>query len=146
MIQVPSNFDQVVVVGDFCGFMPEDLFAYWTDPELVTQWWPSQASIDLQEGGDYVFDWTETTLRGTYRVVRPGIQLSFTWQWDHALPGYDPLTVDLYFHSIDGGTRLAIFHGPFEPTEPDQASRAGIIEGWIHFGMRLAGLRSRTNP
>ena len=145
MIQVPSPREQAVVVGDFCGFAPDELFAHWTDPALVTQWWPNQASIDPQEGGEYVFQWTETTLRGKYAVVRPPLQLSFTWAWDHAIPGYDPLTVDLFFQAIDGGTRLAIYHGPFELSQADQESRDGIIEGWIHFGMRLAGLRSSTS-
>jgi hypothetical protein len=41
----------------------------------------------------------------------------------------------------ENGARMAVHQGPFGEEASEQEDRQGIVEGWIHFGMRLAGLR-----
>jgi len=143
MKQIPSSTDALVVYGDFHGFTPNELFDYWVNPELVTEWWPKVVEIDPRVGGAYRFSWPEQEwfLQGTYSVFDPGKQLKFGWTWNHEPGVYEPLWVDIYFMEIDNGTRMAIYHGPYTDTESDQGARQGNLEGWIHFGSRLAGLR-----
>ena len=143
MKEIPSSPDILVTYGDFLGFSPEELFDYWVTPELITSWWPKVALIDPKVGGAYRFSWPEsgTYLQGTYGAFDRGKHLKFSWTWNHEPGVYEPLWVDLYFMPIDGGTRLSIFHGPYTDSEGDQIARQGNLEGWIHFGMLLAGQR-----
>jgi len=142
MREIPCPKDRAIVSGDFGGFTPEELFDYWTKPELIVQWWPKVAAVDPRVGGEYRFSWKETALYGTYTAFEPGVHLGFTWAWTHhPVEAGKPLQVDLYFMPVDNGIRLAVHHGPFELSQADQEARQGIIEGWIHFGMLLAGLK-----
>ena len=140
-----STPEKLVVEGRFSGFTPEELFQYWVQPELITQWWPEEAVIDAREGGSFALSWPDMNwhLRGTYTVFEPGKRLGFTWKWDHDKPGWGPLQVMLTFAAdAEGGTDMKVEHGPFGPDDAEE--RQGILEGWIHFGMHLAGLRVST--
>jgi uncharacterized protein YndB with AHSA1/START domain len=123
-----------------------DLFDHWVRPELLVRWWPREAKVDPRVGGPYQFSWPEQNwhLRGTYTSFEPGRRLAFTWAWDHDVGKFSDLQVDLVFQEIEGGTRLTITHGPWGPESESQVERQGVIEGWIHFGMRLSGLRTGT--
>lgn len=142
---VSPSKDRIRVVGEFTAFTPQELFDHFVKPELAVQWWPREATIDPRVGGSYKFSWPQQDwrLQGEYTVFEPGKRLGFTWSWDHDRSKYEPLQVDLAFEPIeDGGTQLTIDHYPWVDTEAEQTDRQGVIEGWIHFGMRLAGLRS----
>jgi uncharacterized protein YndB with AHSA1/START domain len=140
---VSPNTSTIRVVGDFGNFTPQELFDHWVKPELLVQWWPREATVDPRLGGAYTFSWPEKDwhLRGTYTAFEPAKHLGFTWMWDHDRGVSEPLQVDLTFEEIPGGTQLRIEHGPWADNEAAQTERLGVIEGWIHFGMRLAGLR-----
>lgn len=145
MVQVPSASDRAVIFGDFEGFTAPELYDHFLVPELLVRWWPMVATAEATVGGSYVFMWPEQswTLRGTYTALERGRHLGFTWQWDHDPAGSEPGQVDIYWEELAEGsvTRMAVHHRPFEDSEAGQAARQGIVEGWIHFGMRLAGLR-----
>ncbi len=49
--QIPSAPDKAIVVGTFPTCSPGRLFDYWTIPQLITQWWTSEAEIEPY--GDY---------------------------------------------------------------------------------------------
>ncbi len=144
MKQIPSPADHLVVYGDFPGFAPEDLYEYWVNPDLLKQWWPEVVENDLRVGGTYRFSWPAPNwfLQGTYGELDPGKRLRFSWTWNHEPGVFEPLWVDVFFMPIEGGTRLSIFHGLFSESESDQAARAGCMEGWIHFGQKLASLKA----
>lgn len=142
---ISPNTSTIKVSGTFEGFTPNELFDYWVKPELITQWWPREATIDPRVGGAYSFSWPEQDwhLRGTYSAFEPGKTLAFTWSWDHDRNKFSPTQVVLAFEEAEGGgTQLTVDHGPWDETEEAQTERKGVIEGWIHFGMRLAGLRT----
>ncbi|MDR3690197.1 MAG: SRPBCC domain-containing protein [Fimbriimonas sp.] len=143
MIVVPSASDCLVLYGDFLNFTPEELFDHWVKPELLLLWWPKDVELDAVVGGMYRFGWPEQdwVLRGRYEAFEPGRRLRFTWHWDQHPADIDPMWVDVFFMPIDRGVRLSIFHGPYSESASDQGAKQGHLEGWIHFGMRLAGLR-----
>jgi uncharacterized protein YndB with AHSA1/START domain len=140
MIHVPSAKDRVVVLGDFANFTPEELFNHFVDPVLLVQWWPQVASVDPRERGQFKFEWPGPgySLHGEYTAFVPGAHLGFTWTFSHE-PAAQPQQVDVFFSPLVEGTRIGIHHGSFGPDEG--AARQGVAEGWIHFGMRLSGLR-----
>jgi uncharacterized protein YndB with AHSA1/START domain len=142
MKDISPNDHTVVVAGQFESFTPEELFAHFTDPELVVKWWPREAQIDPKVGGRYKFSWPEKNwvLEGTYTAFDPGRNLGFTWAWNFDVDT-KPLQVDIRFEPAEKGAKMTVTHGPWEDAEASQIERQGIREGWIHFGMRLAGLR-----
>jgi len=144
MKQIPSAPEIAVLSADFESYAPTTLYDYFTSPELLVAWWPKTAQADLKVGGAYYLAWPEQDwhLRGEYLALDPGKHLAFTWAWDHEPSESGPKRVDLWFEELDNGSRLAIYHGPFDTSENDQQARQGIVEGWIHFGMKLAGLRA----
>ena len=68
----------------------ERVFAAWTEPALLTQWWGPgpvtcpEAHIDLRVGGAYRIanlevDGSITWIKGTFARVRPPEELAYTW-------------------------------------------------------------------
>lgn len=142
--QLPSPENELRLAGDFDDFSPDRLFAYWTRPDLATQWWPRQAEVTPGVGGGYVFAFPaiHKTLRGRYTVYEPGRALAFTWQWDDDPPHEPPITVSLTFTPLPAGrgTRLSLVQGPYAATPADQALRASHHEGWEYFLGKLQRL------
>ena len=141
MIEVPSDPSQLVLVGEFPFYTPQDLFDSFTVPELIVAWWPKVAAVEPTVGGAYEFAWPEQEwkLFGTYTAFERGKHLGFTWRWNHGPQEAEPLQVDIYYLETENGSRMSIYHGPF--VGEDAKERDGIREGWIHFTMLLAGLR-----
>lgn len=139
---VSSDSSVVELTGEFGAFSPLELFDHWVRPELLVLWWPREATVDPRVGGEYRFTWPEQgwVLVGTYTAFEPGRALGFTWKWNHDATD-EPLQVDLRFEPLDKGTRLRVRHGTWGSSKAEQEDRHGVLEGWIHFGMRLAGLR-----
>ena len=140
---IPSDPSVAVVSGDFGKFDPQTLFGYLTSPELLAAWWPETAETDLRIGGKYALEWPGMgwKLSGTYTSIVPGRHLGFTWNWSHE-PDKRERQVDIFLQAVNDGTRMAIYHGQFGEDDLESADRQGIIEGWIHFGMKLAGLKA----
>lgn len=67
----------------------EDLYRAWTEEEALKQWWkPMNKQLvsvenDLREGGKvaYKFD-NDLTIYGTYKEVKEGEKLVYSWIWD----------------------------------------------------------------
>ncbi|CAN5642279.1 hypothetical protein BH11ARM2_BH11ARM2_25430 [soil metagenome] len=141
MREIPSEPDRLIVAGEFPGFSAEELFECWTNPEKLVLWWPQMAQVEPGVGGEYRFSWQDTALYGRYTAFERGRHLGFTWAWTSNPNDCQPLQVDVWFRDIDDGARMAVHHGPYCDAEEDHTARAGHLEGWIHFGMRLEGLK-----
>jgi uncharacterized protein YndB with AHSA1/START domain len=117
----------------------ERVFAAYTDPELVAQWWGPRNSttvvdeMDATTGGKWRFtmpnpDGGETGFRGVYREVLAPERIVQTFEWE-GMPGH--VTVDTAtFEDLGDRTRLvttSIFHTPEE--------RDGMLESGMESGM-----------
>jgi len=114
------------------------VYAAWTDPEQLKQWWgpkrmrTQSLAFDPRVGGKY--RWTlvndegeEMTVFGEYSELIPGKKIVFTWHWDddEAWKDRDSIvTVELSDH--DGGTELRLTHEQL----PSVESRDRHNEGW----------------
>lgn len=124
---------------EFLAASPEKLFRYWTEPALLTRWWPQVAEVEPRTGGSYAFSWPAAGWRlvGRYRAFEQGRRLAFTWRWLHE-PDAPETAVALAFDATEGGgTRLTLTHGPYDESPDGQEMRAGHLEGWAHFLSRL---------
>lgn len=139
VIQQESGPELLILISFYPGVSPRQLFTYWTQHELLQQWWPPQADIDARPGGSYCLSWPsmQWNLRGTYSVVEPGQRLAFTWNWDHE-PDTPTRKVEVTFEPVgDVGTQLTVTHCTYTNSSNDQEERDGHLEGWIYFLKRL---------
>jgi uncharacterized protein YndB with AHSA1/START domain len=129
--------------ADFPGVPPMQLFEYWTRPELLVRWWPSEGEIEAREGGHYHFSWPGPGwhLRGSLTRFDPGRGLALTWKWDHD-PDDMTRTVDVTFAPLDDGTRLDLVHGSYSDDETGREERQSHHDGWTHFLGRLREVTS----
>jgi uncharacterized protein YndB with AHSA1/START domain len=120
---------------------PETLFAHWTQPELLTLWWPPEAEIGREVGEAYHLIWNgagETIMRGTITAFEPGRELGFTWKWSFESADAEPLDVRVAFEPLAGeGARIDVRHGP---VEEGSAKMNGLLSGWNQFLGQLQNL------
>lgn len=116
---------------------PEKVFAAWTDPEKLIQWFgPTEtipgsvkADMDVRVGGTYRISFrTEDgeyhQVGGTYREIVPDRRLVFSWAW-HSTPERESV-VTVSLRPDGAATLLSLHHAQFF----DQAARDGHEHGW----------------
>ncbi len=144
--QLPSSLETLLIEADFPSIPPPILFRYWTDPDLLRQWWswPEQVEIQPHLGGTYHLGAPEKNwhLRGHYTAFDAPRLLAFTWHWDHDPDESASREVRLVFEPRGtDGTRLHLIHGPYDATSPDQKLRIeDHLGGWNYFLPRLQDL------
>jgi uncharacterized protein YndB with AHSA1/START domain len=114
---------------------PEKVYAAWTQPAQITQWFGpdaggvKHAETDLRTGGRFtvVFhteDGEEHHVSGVYREVVPNRKLVFTWAWRSTPERESLVTVQI---EPDGdGSRLTLIHEQFF----DEPARDRHRDGW----------------
>ena len=115
---------------------PAKVFAAWTDPQKIAQWFgpPNQrdavSETDVRVGGRYMIrSFTIETgernqVGGVYREVVQDRKLVFTWAW-HTMPERESL-VTLEFKPDGEGTLLTLRHEQFF----DEPARDRHNQGW----------------
>lgn len=113
----------------------EEVFAAWTEPELLRQWWGPgpvscpEAEVDLRDGGAYRLanletDGSITWISGRFERVRAPEELVYTWSVS-VIPG-DPTLVRVMFLPHAEGTELVLTHERFAV----EALRDMHLQGW----------------
>ena len=117
----------------------ERVFAAYTDPELIPEWWGPRGTttivdqMDVRPGGQWRFvhrndDGSETAFRGTYREVTPPERIVQTFEWE-GMPGH-VLVETATFEDLGEQTRVttsSLFHTPEE--------RDGMLESGMESGL-----------
>ena len=102
---------------------PRDrVFATFTDPELIPEWWGPRGTttvvdrMDLRAGGGWRFvnrnsEGSETAFRGTYREVTPPERVVQTFEWE-GMPGHVSVETATFEDLGDRTkvTTVSIFH------------------------------------
>ncbi len=115
---------------------PKRVFAAWTSPEELRQWWGPQgvrcvhASVDLRVGGNYCIDnklpgGAVLRIEGEFEIVRKPELLVYTWIV--AAKSADIQRVTVRFIQCEAGTRLAIRHERI----PTEELREDHEFGWL---------------
>jgi uncharacterized protein YndB with AHSA1/START domain len=120
---------------------PRDrVFAAFTDPELIPEWWGPRGTttivdrMDVRAGGSWRFisqdcDGNEQGFRGTYREVTPPERIVQTWEWE-GMPGHVSIETAT-FEDLGDRTRLttvALYHTTEE--------RDGMLASGMERGMQ----------
>jgi uncharacterized protein YndB with AHSA1/START domain len=114
---------------------PEKIYAAWTQPDQVVQWFgppgvrDASADFDLRAGGRYTIvaftaDGERNQVGGVFHEVVPNRKLVYTWAW-HSTPERESL-VTLELKPDGGGTLLTLQHEQFF----DEPARDRHNAGW----------------
>lgn len=122
------------------------VFAAWTDPEMIKQWFaPSDAmtvpvaETDVRVGGEYLFVMRNSegetySPRGVYEEIIADRKLVFSWRWADSNV-VTRVTVELQ-PTDDSATELTLTHERFA----DSAMQERHAEGWNACLSRLSAL------
>ena len=136
-VTTPSE-REIVTERDFDA-PRERVFAAFTDPELIPEWWGLRRQtttvdeMDVRPGGSWRFvchepGGGEDGFRGTYREVVPPERLVYTFEWE-GMPGH-VLVETVEFEELGGRTKVtttSLFHTPEE--------RDGMLAGGMEIGL-----------
>jgi uncharacterized protein YndB with AHSA1/START domain len=131
----------------------EHVFAAFTDPELIPEWWGPRDTttcvdqMDVRPGGSWRFvtrdaDGREDGFRGTYREVTPPERIVQTFEWE-GLPGHVSIETAT-FEDLGGRTKVtttSLFH---TPEERDGMLGSGMERGMNETYARLDELLARV--
>ena len=118
----------------------ERVFAVYTDPELIPEWWGPRGTtatvdeMDVRPGGRWRFlirnsDGSEVpAMHGTYREVTPPERLVQTFEWE-GMPGH--VSVDTVTFEDLGGRMKVVTTSIFHTTE----ERDGMLESGMEHGL-----------
>jgi uncharacterized protein YndB with AHSA1/START domain len=141
-----NDDDRVLRLERLIAAPPERVFALWTEPALLVQWWGPEGydlptrELDVRPGGRWRTtmrrpDGARVTASGVYRVIDKPRRLVFTWAWDEddGTRGHET-EVTVTFQAAPGGTRLALVQQRFR----GKAERDRHDHGWSSSFDRLA--------
>ena len=133
---------------------PRDrVFATFTDPALVPEWWGPEGTttivdrMDVEAGGSWRYvvkgdDGSEHGFRGTYREVSPPERLVSTFEWE-GMPGHVSVDISVFEDLGDGRTKIvttSLFH---TGEERDGMIASGMEAGLNETYNRLEALLAR---
>jgi uncharacterized protein YndB with AHSA1/START domain len=120
---------------------PRDrVFAAFTDPELIPQWWGPHGTttvvdrLELRPGGSWRFvvrnsDGSETGFRGTFREITPPERIVWTFEWE-GMPGH--VSVDTAtFEDLGNRTKVTTV-SLFHTTDERDGMLASGMEGGLN--------------
>ena len=147
VLTTPSDRE---IVSERVFDAPRDqVWAAYTDPELIPQWWgPRSAPVsvdvmDVRRGGAWRFvhrdsEGNEVGFRGTYREVTPPERIVQTFEWE-GMPGH-VIVETLTLEDLGGRTKVtgvSLFH---TTEERDGMLASGMEGGLTETHDRLAEL------
>ncbi|MCW5771447.1 MAG: SRPBCC domain-containing protein [Rhodospirillaceae bacterium] len=144
-----ANDDRVLRLEREFKAPPERVFAAFTDPRLLAQWFGPEGmacpvcEVDLRVGGGYRAcmrgDAGEHWVSGTYRAIEPPRRLAFTWAWEeNGRRGHETL-VEIDFAPAGRNTRLVLTHRGFETGDSRDNHRVGWTSSFVCLDLFLEG-------
>ena len=125
-----------LIVSKIIPASAERLFAAWTDPEQLKQWWGPEsvqciaAEVDLRVGGRFRIgnefpDGKIIWISGAFRVIDRPRKLVYTWQIAPDSP--EELVTVTFQPANPGACEITVMHERI----PDQSTRKGHEQGWF---------------
>ena len=128
----------------------ELVFAAWTEPEQLKQWWGPgffetvSAEVDLRPGGRYELLLEPGSMRlvGEFREVSPPHRLVYTWRWAENVPDTRESLVTVEFRELGEQTEVVLLHDDFAGRGPvdmyDEGWRSGLEKLAAHLQRKEA--------
>ena len=135
--------DRELVLNRLINAPREKVFAAWTQPELLKQWFAPKpgttprAELDVRPGGSSLIvmrgpDGSEFPNRGVYLEVVPNEKIvatdAYTEAWQ---PWAKPfMTIDLTFEDVNGKTNYTARVRHWSVADREAHEKMGFHEGW----------------
>jgi uncharacterized protein YndB with AHSA1/START domain len=153
-ITVTTPSDREVAIERVFDAPRDRVFAVYTDPDLIPQWWgryEDTTTVDKMEvkpGGDWRFitadsSGEEQAFRGRFREVTPPERIVWTFEWE-GMPGYVSVET-ITFEDLGGRTKVtstSLFH---TAEEAQGMVDSGMEEGVVEMYARLDELLAKTS-
>jgi uncharacterized protein YndB with AHSA1/START domain len=130
-VEVPDSIERELILPA----PPARVWTALTQPDQLSAWFGTQATIDLRPGGEVIFTWDgltgpRGTNRGVIETVEPPNRFAFRWQ---SSPDTVQMTrVEFTLEPHPEGTRLRLVESGFASLPPEL--RGGCHEsntrGW----------------
>jgi uncharacterized protein YndB with AHSA1/START domain len=130
---------------------PETVFAFFTEPDKLTRWLATEATLDPRPGGinhqthpgDADNPGGPYHMRGEFVEVSPPSRVVFTWGFENPDVGVGPgaSTVEVTLAPDGDGTRLRLVH-----RDLPEATRGSHDAGWEEMLGRLATAAAGGDP
>jgi len=130
--------DVELIITKVFNASPEEVFAAWTDPVQLAQWYGPEGftntihEFDLREGGTYRLTMhgpkgEDHPLRGTFRAIEKPKRLVMTWQWEgEGGMGGGETVVTVELRAIGQKTEMTMTHAGFA----DEKEKTMHNQGW----------------
>jgi uncharacterized protein YndB with AHSA1/START domain len=133
----------ILVIAKTIPASAERLFAAWTEPEQLKQWWGPEsvqciaAEVDLRVGGHYRIgnkfpDGKVVWISGIFRVIDRPRRLVYTWQVGPDLP--EELVTVTFRTTKQDESEVTVMHERI----PDRSTRDSHERGWLGCLAKLA--------
>jgi uncharacterized protein YndB with AHSA1/START domain len=128
VVEVPDSIEREVILP----VPPERVWTALTQPDQLSAWFGTQATIDLRPGGEVIFTWDGSTgpvgsNRGVIEAVEAPGRLAFRWRSSR---DDVPMTrVEFTLEPHPEGTRLRLVESGFAGLPPE-------LRGEMHEGNR----------
>ena len=137
-----DEFTATLVTRLVIDASPEVLFAAWTEPQQLSQWWGPEnvectdVEMDLRVGGAYRIanrmpDGSTLWITGVFEIIERSHRLRFSWRIEAQATDLEQVTVTFEPHGER--TEVVVVHERIR----NAADRAGHERGWAGC---LAGL------
>ena len=130
----------------------EKVFAAWTDPAQLSQWFApesgtiQEADIDLRPGGAFKIAFVAESDRfcafGTYLRIDSPRLLEFTWKWEESSIERGESVVTIELVPTGNVTELTLTHAKLESATSCEAH----LKGWDSVLGRLATYATASTP
>ena len=126
-----------VIIQRTIAAAPEKVFAAWTNPDLLLQWWSppgakvTSVEMDLRVNGRYRIGIQQPNnaiyfVNGTYQIIQPPEKLVFTWRWEQPEMDIGESLVTIELSGENGRTHLCLTHAKL----PHEPARTAHRHGW----------------
>jgi uncharacterized protein YndB with AHSA1/START domain len=130
-VEVPDSIERELILP----VPPARVWTALTQPDQLSAWFGTQASIDLRPGGEVVFTWDgatgpRSTNRGVIETVEPLHRLAFRWQ--SSRDTVQMTRVEFTLEPHPEGTRLRLVESGFASLPPELRRRGheSNTHGW----------------
>ncbi len=146
--------DRTLVMIHTFDASPERVFAAWTEPGQVAEWFgppgmkTTHCRLDLRVGGGWELTGeglgTSRAISGKYLAIDPPRLLSFTWAWHESgsldTPREHETTVTLEFKPVGRRTEMTLTQARFR----DATGAANHYRGWSGSFEKLVALLGKA--
>ncbi len=111
----------------FVAVSPERAFRAWTEKEELERWCALEVEIDLRQGGNWRFQWTNDVATGAFIEIDPPRLLVMEW---HGVPLLSNTLCTVEFTPEADGTLIRLRDTGYGSGPDWDAMYDGVNSGW----------------